>query len=257
MLMQAAAELARITGSIALELFRPGVASETKADGSPVTQADRRAERAAREWLARRFPSDCIVGEEFGVERSNARRRWLVDPIDGTKSFVRHVPLWGTLIAVEEGGTVLAGAAYFPVVQELLAAAPGQGCWRNGSRCSVSLVSDLASATILVTDVRFQSRPARVDRWNELARQAGVVRTWGDCYGYLMVASGRAEAMLDDITNDWDAACMQPIITEAGGVFTDFRGSQTAFGGSVIATNRVLASQIRAIMNDTEPGPER
>jgi histidinol phosphatase-like enzyme (inositol monophosphatase family) len=252
LLLQGVAELARLTGNVAMEYFRPGIAAETKGDGTPVTQADRRAEQVAREWLADHFPQDGILGEEFGAERSDARRRWLIDPIDGTKSFVRHVPLWGTLIAVEEDGKVLAGAAFFPVVNELVAAAGGKGCWWNDSRCSVSAVSSLEAATVLTTDDRFPHSDSRRSAWGRLAGSASVARTWGDCYGYLMVATGRAEVMLDDIVSAWDAACMQPIIEEAGGVFTDFRGVRTPFNGCTIATNAALSDTVRQIMNDRE-----
>ena len=249
-LLQAVSELAALAGAIALEHFRPGISVETKGDGSPVTLADRSAERAAREWLSQKFPDDAVLGEEFGEERGGARRRWLIDPIDGTKSFVRHVPLWGTLIAVEEEGKVLAGAACYPAVDELVAAGVGQGCWHNGSRCSVSQVSSLSAATVLTTSARFKSSARRRAAWAALESNSYIARTWGDCYGYLLVATGRAEAMFDDAASAWDVACFQPIIEEAGGVLTDFRGERTPFGGSVIATNRALANNIRAIMND-------
>jgi fructose-1,6-bisphosphatase/inositol monophosphatase family enzyme len=133
-----AAELARLTGTIALRYYRSRLTVETKADGSPVTVADREAEAAARAWVRSRFPEDGILGEELGEERPGARRRWIIDPIDGTKSFVRGTPLWGSLVALCEGTKVLAGAAYFPAVDELVAAAPGAGCWWNGRRCHES-----------------------------------------------------------------------------------------------------------------------
>jgi histidinol-phosphatase len=124
-------------------------------------------------------------------------------------------------------------------------AAPGEGCWWNGARAHVSAVSALAQATVLVTDERFPERPTRAARWRQLTREAGVARTWGDCYGYLLVATGRAEVMVDDIVNPWDAAALYPVITEAGGVFTSWRGVRTAFGGDIIATNGALASVVR------------
>jgi histidinol phosphatase-like enzyme (inositol monophosphatase family) len=249
-LLQAVSELAKLTGLAALQHFRPGIASDTKTDGTPVTEADRRAEQTAREWLARRFPSDGVVGEEFGAVRAEARRRWLIDPIDGTKSFVKHVPLWGTLIAVVEGTEVLAGAAFFHAVEELVAAAQGMGCWRNGTRCRVSPINALASATVITTDTRFPGHPSRRERWNVLANSAALSRTWGDCYGYMMVATGRAEVMVDSVVSDWDAACMQPIILEAGGVLTDFAGEHTPFNGSLIATNAALADSVRNTLGD-------
>ena len=177
--------------------------------------------------------------------RPDAKRRWIFDPIDGTKAFVRGVPLWGTLVACCEGETVLAGAACFPAVKETVSAAPGEGCWWNGARAQVSSVSTLGEATALITDNRFPERPHRRDAWFHLVSQVAVCRTWGDCYGYLLVATGRAEIMVDDIMNPWDAAALQPIVTEAGGRFSDWRGHATAFGGDVIATNAALANATR------------
>ena len=248
-----AAELARITGTVALRHYRTNLTVETKADGSPVTVADRAAETAARAWVQSRFPQDGVLGEELGEERPGAARRWIIDPIDGTKSFVRGAPLWGSLVALCEGERVLAGAAYFPAVDELVAAAPGAGCWWNGSRCQVSSVGRLADATVLTTDERFSERPERATEWRALARAASVSRTWGDCFGYLLVATGRAEAMCDGTMSVWDAAALQPIIEEAGGVFTDWLGVHTAFGGSAVATNRLLADEVRAVLAQTNP----
>jgi histidinol phosphatase-like enzyme (inositol monophosphatase family) len=247
-LLQAAAELARLAGDVALRHFRTGVAVETKGDGSPVTAADRAAEQAARDWVRRRFPADGVLGEEFGAERPEARRRWIMDPIDGTKSFVHGVPLWGTLIAVAEGDTVLAGAAYFPPVGELLAAAPGEGCWWNERRCHVSSVGVLGESTVLTTDERFRERPAYAAGWRRLAESARLSRSWGDCFGYLLVATGRAEVMVDPVMSPWDSAALQPIVTEAGGVFTDWQGTPSAFAGSVIATNAAVAVEARAML---------
>jgi histidinol phosphatase-like enzyme (inositol monophosphatase family) len=245
-----AAELARLTGDIALRHYRSNLTVETKADGSPVTVADRAAEQAARDWVARYFPEDGILGEEFGEERVGARRRWVIDPIDGTKSFVRGTPLWGSLVALCEGETVLAGAAYFPAVDELLAAAPKAGCWWNGSRCGVSTVASLERATVLTTDECFRERPQRRAGWDRLSSSAAVSRSWGDCFGYLLVATGRAEAMCDPVMSPWDSAALHPIIREAGGVFTDWDGRDTALGGSAIATNLLLATAVRERLTD-------
>jgi histidinol-phosphatase len=243
-----AAELARITGTVALRHYRSRLTIETKADGSPVTEADRAAETAARAWVRGRFPDDGILGEELGEERPGAARRWVIDPIDGTKSFVRGTPLWGSLVALCEGTRVLAGAAYFPAVDELLAAAPGAGCWWNGSRCCVSDVGVIGEATVLTTDERFRERPDRIAGWRALSHAAAVSRTWGDCFGYLLVATGRAEVMCDPVLSPWDAAALQPIIEEAGGTFTDWDGAATAFGGSAVATNARLAMDVRDVL---------
>ena len=258
-LLYAAADVARVAGDVALRHFRAGPAGgaidvETKGDGSPVTAADRAAEEAARAWLAERFPDDGVLGEEFGVERPGAPRRWILDPIDGTKTFVRGVPLWGTLAACVEGdgpgATVLAGAAYFPAVGELVAAAPGEGCWWNGARCRVSATGALDDALVCTTDPRFAHRPDRRDAWRRLEEGAALSRSWADCYGYLLVATGRAEAMVDAITGDWDSAALLPIVEEAGGVFTSWEGARTGLGGSAVATNAALAGEVRRLLGD-------
>ena len=247
-LLEAVTEVARIAGDAALRHFRRGVAVEWKSDGSPVTIADREAEQAARAWIGRRYPDHGILGEEQGETGVGSKYRWVVDPIDGTKTFVRGVPLWGTLVAIAMGEEVVAGAAYFPAVGEMIAAAPGAGCWSNGTRCQVSSVTTLADATVLTTDERFPHTPQHVEGWRSLAARSAVARSWGDCYGYLLVATGRAEVMTDGIVGPWDTAALYPIITEAGGVFTDWSGRATGFGGSAIATNAALAREARTIL---------
>jgi histidinol phosphatase-like enzyme (inositol monophosphatase family) len=233
--------------------FEAGIEMEDKSDDSPVTNADREAEVYLSAALEEAFPEDGQMGEEGVAKDSRSGRRWIIDPIDGTKAFVRGVPLWGTLVACCEGETVLAGAVCYPVVDETLAAAVGEGCWWNGTRARVSAVDTLAQATACITDERFPGRPHRAAQWRAVAAECGVVRTWGDCYGYLLLATGRAEVMVDDLMNPWDAAAVLPLVTEAGGAFTDWRGRATAFGGDVIATNAALASLVRGRLHDHPP----
>jgi len=250
-LLQAVADVAHLAGGVALRRYLTHLPVETKQDGSPVTDADRDAERAAREWIERYFPTDGIEGEEYGESRPGTGRRWYIDPVDGTRSFVLGVPLWGTMVAVVEGDQVLAGALCFPVLGEAIAAAPGEGCWWNGERCHVSQVADLARATVLTTDERFTERPERREAWLRLAARAGLSRTWGDCYGYLLVATGRAEVMTDAKLGLIDTAPLMPIVTEAGGAFTDWEGRATVFGDSAIATNAALAREVRQVLAET------
>lgn len=251
-LMEAALEVARLSSLVALRYYKRDLDVETKGDGSPVTLADRAAEQLAREWIHARFPADGILGEEFGETPGASGRRWILDPIDGTKSFVRGVPLWGTCVAVCEGDEVLAGAAAYPAVEEFIAAAPGEGCWHNNARCGVSTVATLAEATVLVTDDRNFPDAARRAGWDALSRRAAVSRGWGDCYGYLLVATGRADVMVDPILNPWDAPPFLPIIEEAGGVFTGWSGKRDAFAGDAIATNRAVADSARALLWSTD-----
>ena len=218
-----------------------------------VSQADREVEDAIRAVLARERPHDGVLGEERGgTSAGSSGIRWIVDPIDGTKTFMRGVPLWGTLVACVEGegddATVLAGAAYFPAVGELVAAAPGEGCWWNGARARVSEEGALDRALVCTTDPKFSHRPERRAGWRRVEDAALLSRSWADCYGYLLVATGRAEAMVDAITGDWDSAALLPIVEEAGGVFTSWEGVRTGLGGSAVATNRALAGEVRRLL---------
>jgi histidinol-phosphatase len=251
--LEAAIECARVMGDVALRAFAShrrskSLVVETKADGSPVSSADREAEEAARAFLAARFPNDGVLGEELGLTQPDARRRWCLDPIDGTKTFLRGVPLWGSLVALVEGERVLAGAAAFPATSELVAAAPGAGVTTDGVGAGVSSIAMLSEATVLTTDERFPDAPECEVPWRALARRAKVARTWADCYGYYLVATGRAELMTDGRLSPWDAACFQPIIEESGGVFTDWDGLPTGFGRGAIATNAALASEARRVL---------
>jgi histidinol-phosphatase len=246
--MDAVADVARIAGDVAKRYYGKSPESRTKADGSPVSVADLNAERAAREWIDQRFPDDGIVGEELPPVRPDAARRWILDPIDGTYTFLQTVPLWGTLVAVADGENVIAGAAYFPALDEIVVAARGEGCWWNASRARVSTVAELVEARLVTTDALFTRDAERRERWLRLQNGVRKMRTWGDCYGYLLVATGRADIMVDDIVSEWDVAAMMPIIAEAGGVITDWRGRTTALGGDAITTNASLASTVREIL---------
>ena len=246
MLMEAALEVATRAGEVARQHFGRGLVPETKADGSPVTLADREAEQAARAWLSGRFPHDGVFGEEFGRERSDAARQWLVDPIDGTRSFVRGVPLWGTLVACVEDGLVMASAAVFPSAGRSLCAARAGGTHADGARVHVSSIPNLDSALLVATDLEFRGDALRAERTASLVGQVASTRTWGDAYGYLLVATGAAEVMLDGPFKPWDAAPVMLLVEEAGGVYTDWRGSLAwdgAHGG--IATNAALAHTVR------------
>lgn len=251
-LLGAVEEAARLGGSMALGYFRKTLQIETKRDGSLVTQADRAVEMKLREWIGEKFPEDGVLGEEFAEHNPGAERRWIIDPIDGTFSFAHGVPLWGTLIAVARGEHVIAGAIHCPATGELVCAANGEGAWSNGVRCTVSDAAQLSDATVLTTDIRFAASPDKAAAWRALAQQAKTVRGWSDCYGYLLVATGRADVMIDAAMSPWDAAALVPVLEEAGGVFTDWRGRRTAFGGDGIATNSLLGDEVRTVISRTQ-----
>ncbi|HUG02645.1 MAG TPA: histidinol-phosphatase [Longimicrobiales bacterium] len=245
-LLEFAVDLAWRAGRRTLAGFQTGPEIEWKADGTPVTDADRAAEALMRERIEARFPGHGIVGEEFGEVRARAKRRWILDPIDGTKAYARGVPLYGVLVALEERGVPVLGVMHFPALgEEVVYAARGVGCWWNGRRCSVSDVSALDAALVLTTDGRPIADPDRRAGWDRLRAGAGLARTWGDCYGHALVATGRAEVMVDPAASAWDAAALRPCVEEAGGVFSDWSGAATHVGGAAVSTNSAVSEVAR------------
>ena len=230
-------------GKIALAHYQTGVDVELKADRSPVTLADRGAEQLIRTAIGSRFPGHSIVGEEYGADMRPSSFRWVVDPIDGTKSFVRGVPLFGTLIGLEIDGRVDVGVCHVPALGETVAAATGLGCTWNGRTARVSSTGALAEATVLFSDGRMLADRLG-GRWARLERSAGLLRTWGDCYGYCLVATGRADVMIDPAMNPWDCAALVPIMREAGGRFSDWAGAERIDGGDAVGTNGRLHESV-------------
>lgn len=241
-----AVEAAYLAGRRTLAYFNAGVAVEIKPDQTPVTCADREAEEVIRRRIARTYPNHSILGEEQGSSGAGGDCRWIIDPIDGTKSFIHGVPLYGVLIGVEVRGKASVGVIYMPALDEMVWAADGLGCWWNGRRARVSRVSKLNEATLLSSSV--VTCQARSDAFDQLAGQVKLTRTWGDCYGYLLVATGRAEIMIDPKLNPWDVAPMPPILREAGGGFMDWSGSDSIHAGDGAAVNGELLEMVRDIL---------
>jgi histidinol-phosphatase len=246
-LLTVAQDAAYVGGRRTLAHFGTGTAApERKADQTPVTLADREAERLIRGVIARAFPDHAVLGEEDGETAGSAPVRWIVDPLDGTRTFVRGVPLFGTLVGVEVLGEPAVGVVYLPALDEMVAAAHGLGCTWNGRTCRVSGTTMLADALAVVTDER--SARARSGAWDRLVARTALQRTWADCYGYVLVATGRAEVSLDPFMNVWDCAALLPIVEEAGGRFTDWSGRRTIHGGDAVATNGVLHDEVLALL---------
>jgi histidinol phosphatase-like enzyme (inositol monophosphatase family) len=244
--LEVAVSAARKAGQLTLDYFqRDDLQVERKDDDSPVTAADRQAEQLLRAQIQDAFPTDGILGEEFGEVRGESGFRWILDPIDGTISFVCGVPLYGTLVGVEYERNSVIGVINVPVLGECIYAARGGGAWyakgdSPSRRATVSRRDRLADAVFLTSQVdSFAARDA-AEAYLALERSARVTRTWGDCYGYLLVATGRADVMIDPILNVWDAAALQPVMEESGGVFCDWRGRPTIHSGEGIGCNRQL-----------------
>lgn len=247
-LLELAVGLAEEAGKITLKYFHGRPHAETKADMTPVTVADREAEAYIRGAIESRFPDDGIIGEEFGETRAQARRRWIIDPIDGTFSFIHGVPLYGVLVGVEQENEPLLGVINLPALNETVAAARGEGCHWRGQRAQISNTSGLSDALWLTTDLNFDTDPGRSSALDRLVRAAGPARTWGDCYGYVLVATGRADVMIDPRMYVWDCAALLPIIEEANGRFTDWQGQRTIRGGNAVASNGLLHDQVLALL---------
>jgi histidinol-phosphatase len=248
-----AVETAYLAGRLTLGYFQREVRPEFKEDGSPVTIADRQAEELIRQRIAQKYPQHAIVGEEYGTQGSEgASHRWFIDPIDGTKAFLCGVPLYGVLLALEIEGEAQVGVAYFPALDEMVAAASGEGCWWNGRRAHVSAVSDLHQAVVSCTDVGTFERYGKGEAWERIRRATYYRAGWGDAYGYSLVATGRVDLMLDPVMSVWDSAPLLPILREAGGYFGDWQGNETIYAFEGMATTRALLPQVLALIRGEE-----
>lgn len=252
-LLKAAERFARAGGDSTLNYFNKPFDLEYKQDQTPVTTADREAEQVIRDAIAREFPDHGIVGEEFGSDDADRDTVWVIDPIDGTRSFIHGVPLYTTLIGVLVEGVPQAGVIYAPALGEMVAAATGLGARLNGRECRVREVSDLNRATFLTTDTRHVRERGFQEPYEKLLAQCGVHRTWGDAYGHMLVATGRADFMFDPELEIWDAAALLPIVTEAGGVFSDVKGEQTIRSRNALSCTRAIHETVLEAFNGS-PG---
>ncbi len=249
-----ARDAARAAGELTLAHFcSSDLAVEQKQDMTPVTIADRGAEQLLRKRIREQFPDDGVLGEEFGETPGNSGFRWILDPIDGTKAFVCGVPLYGTLIGLEHAGRSVMGIIHLPALDEMVWGSAGQGAWqqRGAARpvaARVSTRTKLADAVFCTSEVASFGQVGRQAAYEAMQKATRLSRTWGDCFGYALVATGRADVMIDPIMSIWDAAALQPILEEAGGTFTDWRGEPTIHSGEGVATNGILLPEVLAVL---------
>lgn len=208
-----------------------------KADDSPVTVADRGAERLIRDMVGAHFPADGFLGEEFGDQAGNSGYRWVIDPIDGTKSFIRHIPLWGTLIGLEYNGEQIGGVVYIPMFRQMFRALRGDGAYLDDIRIRVSDVATLPESVLCYSSINWFIRHGKQEAFLNIYKQTYRQRGYGDFYGFMMVAQGSADLMIEHGVSPWDVAATKPIVEEAGGTFTDWDGTPTIHRPDVIATN--------------------
>jgi len=252
-----ARQLAYRAGRITLGYYNKGIQHDLKHDDSPVTAADKATEEFIRGEIEKNYPSHAIVGEEYGESPSPRGRgkgegenpfRWIVDPIDGTKSFLKGVPFYSVLIALEIEGVSRVGAVCFPALDEILYAADGLGAWWNGKRARVSEVNELKQAVFCYTSWSGFLTRNRLDVFEHLHKKCFFGRGWSDAYGYHMVATGRAEIMLDPSIQIWDVAPFAPILREAGGFFGSWEGEEGHAHGEGLAVNAALKPKVMELM---------
>jgi histidinol phosphatase-like enzyme (inositol monophosphatase family) len=246
-LLDFAIDAAWQAGRITLRYYQTPLRVDRKSDSSPVTIADRESEQKLRELIAHAWPTHGIIGEEYGETAPDAEYQWIIDPIDGTKSFIHGVPFYSVLVALTKNRQPLLGVMNFPAMNEVIYAGRGLGCYWNGRRARVSDVSDLKASTFLMTEIP-STRHSWRDAFQRLVDATAVQRTWCDAYAYAMVATGRAEVVIDPVMQVWDCAPLQPILEEAGGRFTDWTGAATIYGGSAFATNVALFEPAFALL---------
>ena len=227
----------------ALEVIR-------KADDSPVTLADRGAEQLIRDLIGKHFPGAGFLGEEFGYQKSSTGFRWIIDPIDGTKSFVRHVPIWATLVGLEFEGEQIAGAVYIPAFRQMYRALRGDGAYLDDHRIRVSDTPTLAESILCYSSIGWFTRAGKQNTFLNLYQQTGRQRGYGDFFGFVLVAQGAVDLMVEHGVSAWDVAATKAIIEEAGGTFTDWDGTPTIHRPDVLATNGKLHAAALALLKD-------
>lgn len=251
-----ARETARQAGRITLELFAAGkLTVDRKSDASPVTEADRRAEAYVCRRIAEEFPDDGWIGEEHGERDGRSGYRWIIDPIDGTKSFICGVPLYSTLIGLERDGESLLGVIELPALNESVFARKGGGAWHVVGEgrpvpARVAATDHLEESIFVTSEVKTFHERDSAEGFQRLQQACWITRTWGDAYGYYLVATGRATVMVDPIMSVWDAAAILPILEEAGGRFTDWSGRATVHGGEGVGSNGRIHETVLKLLSD-------
>ena len=241
--------LSNESSEIIKKYFRTSVSVENKLDSSPVTIADKLAEEKMREIIAKEFPSHGIIGEEFGKQNADAEYVWVLDPIDGTKSFISGALSLGTLIALLKNGKPTIGVINHPILNEFLIG-DNQKCLLNGSKVEMRNCSSINQATLLTTDHLNIGKYQNQNKFDELTKKVKLYRNWGDCYGYYLLATGFADIMIDPIMSVWDSMALIPIINGAGGMITDYQGNDPTIGNSIVASSKEIHSEVIKLLNE-------
>ena len=235
---------ARAAGAITLGHFASDAPYELKADNTPVTRADREAEECLRARIEKSFPTHGILGEEFGEKTGSEPARWILDPIDGTVSFISGVPFYSVLVGLEWGGEMLAGVIHLPALRETVYAARGLGCWCDGRPARVSDVAEISQAHVSTTSMNTHAKLGRAAAYSRLRGACRLDRGWADAYAFALLATGRIDVAVEPIMSIWDNAAPAAVVTEAGGTFTDWSGNPTHTAPEALATNGKLLGPV-------------
>lgn len=241
-------ELAKASSNIIRKYFRTEVNIETKEDNSPVTIADKKAEEVMRELISKNYPEHGIFGEEFGESNKGSEYTWILDPIDGTKSFICGAYSFGTLIGLLKNGEPILGVYSHPVLNDFLIG-DNLETKINGVKTSVRNCGKLSDAVLLTTDHISIEKYQNIEKFNNLIRKVKLYRNWGDCYGYYLLATGYADIMIDPIMSPWDLLPLIPIVKGAGGVITDYQGNDPIKGKSAIAGSKQIHHDVISNLN--------
>jgi len=241
--------LADASAEVIRKYFRTTVSVESKADNSPVTIADKKAEEVMRELISKHFPDHAIIGEEFGQTNKDAEYTWILDPIDGTKSFICGAYSFGTLIGLLKNGQPVIGAYNHPILNDFLI---GDNLITeiNGAKTVIRNCNHLSKAVLLTTDHLNIEKYQNIEKFNNLIRKVKLYRNWGDCYGYYLLVTGYADVMIDPIMSPWDLLPLIPIVKGAGGVITDYQGNDPVNGKSAVASSPDIHSEIISLLNN-------
>lgn len=250
--MKIARQAVKLSSEVIMSYYGTSIKAEWKEDATPFTIADQKAEEVIREFLMKEMPEAGLIGEEFGAEQMGPDYNWVIDPIDGTKSFMKSVPLFGTLLALYHKDTPILGIIDLPALNSTLSAETQRGAWVDGRRASVSSVNELKDSTILSGTVNTMEDLGLGEQFQKLRHEAWLYRGWGDCYGYYQVATGQAEIMIDPIVSVWDVAPLPVIMQEAGGQYSDLKGGQDILKELLVGESSLESDTKTAIAGNSE-----
>ncbi len=242
-------DLIKECNDISLKYYKKTIKPEYKKDNSPVTIADKKCEKFLISAIKKKYPEHSFLAEETGTQDKNSEFKWIIDPIDGTKNFMRNFPFWGTLLALEYQGEVVMGIIALPAMKQMIYAGKGLGCYQNGKKVKVSKTDAIDKSYFIYGGIEYITKQPYKDKFLELVDKSYYDRGYGDCFGHTLVINGKAEFMLDPHVSPYDVAPIKICVEEAGGVMTDLEGNKTIYSRGVLTSNGKMHDEILKIIN--------